>query len=101
MIYQPRDGKDCNVKGYASIQALNSTKTEEDAFIKEQAKNPHARIVGLFLRAEKVNCADWQPGPLNPFPFPEQMGADEAFLLEKVVLGDVVSSCLSNGDGIV
>lgn len=29
------------------------------------------------------------------------MGANEAFLLKKVVFGDIVSSRLSNGDGII
>ena len=29
------------------------------------------------------------------------MGADEAFLLKKAIFGDIVSSRLSNGDGII
>lgn len=38
---------------------------------------------------------------LNPVPFPEQMCADKAFMPEKIVFGDIKSSSLGNGDGIV
>ena len=39
--------------------------------------------------------------PLNPFPLPERMGADEEPLLEEIVFGDIKFSRLSNADGIV
>ena len=52
-------------------------------------------------RARTLSCSAWQPGPLNPFPFPEQMGANEELLLEEIVFGDIKSSRVSNGYGIV
>ena len=51
--------------------------------------------------ARTLSCSAWQPSPLNPFPFPEQMGADEELLLEKIIFGDIKSSRLSNAYGIV